>query len=348
MLGKQWLNRYLQNSGGSMIECCGDCQHKCDGLQKWSFHLFIESLPVMLQVSLLLACGLCQHIWSVNASIALILIILTALGILFYAIIVIIGTSSYECPFHALTSTVLYHFWKKVVPHIITTLHLIFATSTSLALTTLHYLWETIIFLYQILLHTLPWSSPTNRPHHPQSPSLPFLQPTPQGLPIIQDPHTSSPCVKPKDLLILQNTNANDVHCVWWILWNITDPEALAISIWLASVIWWFEDGLRVEPPHSLIVSSLEGCFNSTGKMYTGLRDSAYYSAQYILWIHVCAMCLLEGPTPKFPLPSIPHDPTSLDPDLKHLLGIYSGLNTLDILAWWTATKLGEDPASRV
>ena len=45
-------------------------------------------------------------------------------------------------------------------------------------------------------------------------------------------------------------------------------------------------------------------------------------------------MCLLEGPTPKFPLPSIPHDPTSLDPDLKHLLGIYSGLNTLDILAW--------------
>jgi len=24
MLGKQWLNRYLRNSGGSMIERCGD------------------------------------------------------------------------------------------------------------------------------------------------------------------------------------------------------------------------------------------------------------------------------------------------------------------------------------
>ena len=34
MLGKQWLNRYLRNSGGSMIERCGDRQHKCDGLEK--------------------------------------------------------------------------------------------------------------------------------------------------------------------------------------------------------------------------------------------------------------------------------------------------------------------------
>jgi len=100
MLGKQWLNRYLRNAGGSMIERCGDRQHKFDGLQKWPFHLFIESLPVMLQISLLLlACGLCRHMTSIDSTVASILITLTVLGVLFYLVIVIVGTSSYECPF---------------------------------------------------------------------------------------------------------------------------------------------------------------------------------------------------------------------------------------------------------
>ena len=36
MLGKQWLNRYMRNSGGSMIERCGDRQRKFDGIEKWS------------------------------------------------------------------------------------------------------------------------------------------------------------------------------------------------------------------------------------------------------------------------------------------------------------------------
>ena len=62
MLGKQWLNRYLRHAGGSTIERCGDRQRKCDGLKKWPFHLFVESLPVLLQVALLLlACVRATH-----------------------------------------------------------------------------------------------------------------------------------------------------------------------------------------------------------------------------------------------------------------------------------------------
>ena len=48
MLGKQWLNRYLRNLSGLMIEHCGDYQRRCDVLKKWLLHFFIESLPLML------------------------------------------------------------------------------------------------------------------------------------------------------------------------------------------------------------------------------------------------------------------------------------------------------------
>ena len=118
MLGKQWLNRYLQNTGGSMVERCRDRQRKCDGLEKWPFHLFIESLPIMLQISLLLlSCGLCRHMWSICPPIAYTLITLTVLGILFYLTIVIAGASSYECPFQTPASTTLRDTWKKIQPH---------------------------------------------------------------------------------------------------------------------------------------------------------------------------------------------------------------------------------------
>jgi hypothetical protein len=100
MLGKQWLNRYLRHTGGSVAERCGDRQRKFDGMEKWPFRMFIESLPIMLQIALLLlACGLSRYMWSVNTSVARIIITFTVLGVLFYIGIVAAGTSSYECPF---------------------------------------------------------------------------------------------------------------------------------------------------------------------------------------------------------------------------------------------------------
>ncbi|KAF9646287.1 hypothetical protein BDM02DRAFT_3188951 [Thelephora ganbajun] len=108
MLGKQWLNRYLRHTGGSMVERCGDRQRKSDGLKKWPFRLFIESLPIMLQIALLLlACGLSRYMWSVNTSVACVVISFTVLGFLFYIGIVVAGTYSYECPFQTPASITL-------------------------------------------------------------------------------------------------------------------------------------------------------------------------------------------------------------------------------------------------
>ena len=61
MFGKQWVNRYLRNRGGSAADKSRDRQRKLDGFEKRYFHLIIESLPVMLQLALLLlGCTLSQ------------------------------------------------------------------------------------------------------------------------------------------------------------------------------------------------------------------------------------------------------------------------------------------------
>ena len=102
-----------------MVERCGDRQIKCDRLQKWPFHLIVESLPVMLQAALLLlACGLCRYMASVNTSVAYTLITLTGLRVLFYVGVIIAGASSYDCPFQTPGSTLLRRLWMKVGPHL--------------------------------------------------------------------------------------------------------------------------------------------------------------------------------------------------------------------------------------
>jgi len=78
-----------------------------------------------------------------------------------------------------------------------------------------------------------------------------------------------------------------------------------------------------VEPPYQVIVSSLEGCFDSTGKVYPGLRDRAYYSAQAVIWIRICAICVSEELVSRFPPPVINCDTRSLDMDLRELRTVY-------------------------
>jgi len=343
MLGKQWLNRYLRNVGGSMIERSGDRQRKCDGLNKWPFHLFVESLPVMLQIALLLlACGLCKHMASVNTSVAGVLITLTALGVLFYIGIVIVGTTSYDCPFQTPVSTGLQSLWNRF-GHLVTPALLpIVGTGRSL-LVALHHVWEVI--LCQVI-HMLLWIPPIGMHHNSQDVQLPVVQQNPQEHTswstslhnlweniqckilhaALHLPHSiSSTIQEPTTLTRLQKGNTHDILCVSWILWNITDPEALDAAIRLAGIVWWFEDGPDVVPPYDQIVSTLKECFDSTGKVYPGLRDRAYYSAQAILWIYICAQSVPEEFALKFTLPVIHQNNYDLDGDFRNLLGLYRG-----------------------
>jgi hypothetical protein len=111
MLGKQWLNRYASTDmRGTGIERSQDRQRKLHGIVTWYFDHVMESLPVMLQVALLLfGCALSRYLWEIDVTVACVVLGVTALGVIFYAFVVVAGTASASCPYQTPGARILRH-----------------------------------------------------------------------------------------------------------------------------------------------------------------------------------------------------------------------------------------------
>ena len=107
MLGKQWLNRYASTDmRGSVIERSQNRQRKLDGIVRWYFDSVMESLPLMLQVALLLlGCALSRYLWEVSITIASVVLGFTSFGLLSYLFILMAGTVWESCPYQTPGST---------------------------------------------------------------------------------------------------------------------------------------------------------------------------------------------------------------------------------------------------
>ena len=116
MLGKQWLNRYASiDMRGTAIERSQNRQRKLDGIVTWYFDQVMESLPLMLQFSLLLlGCALSCHIWGIDTTVASVIIGVTSFGVACYAFIVVAGTASVSCPYQTPGAQILRYLWQKV------------------------------------------------------------------------------------------------------------------------------------------------------------------------------------------------------------------------------------------
>jgi len=109
MLGKQWLNRYASTDmRGTAIERSQNRQRKLNGVVSWYFEHVMESLPLMLQVSLLLlGCALCQYLWRIDVTVASVVLGVTSFGIVLYFFVVAAGTISESCPYQTPGSRIL-------------------------------------------------------------------------------------------------------------------------------------------------------------------------------------------------------------------------------------------------
>ena len=115
MLGKQWLNRYESTDmRGSAVERSQNRQQKLGGIVAWYFHHVMESLPLMLQASLLLlGCALSRYLWEANTVVASVVLSVTSFGVIFYLFILIAGTAFESCPYQ----TPAAHFLRRFLYH---------------------------------------------------------------------------------------------------------------------------------------------------------------------------------------------------------------------------------------
>ena len=109
VLGKQWILYYTRvTTWGNIVDRGKERQAKLLGLQKWGFHLIMESLPVMLQFSLLLfGIALTVYLWDLDFTIAEVVPAITSAGFIFYSCITIAATVWRDCPFQTPLSVLL-------------------------------------------------------------------------------------------------------------------------------------------------------------------------------------------------------------------------------------------------
>ena len=315
-----------------MTERCGDRQRKFDGLEKWPFRTFVESLPIMLQIALLLlACGLSRYMWAVNTSVAYVIIFLSALGVIFYIGIVVAGTSSYECPFQTPASMGLRSLGnskrtKRVLaslslPRVIwyarvgwrdvgrwpasqsryirdavkgvPSWNISFSSAVSGVRVGVRTIGHRVIIA--ILRADQAFGNYKRRLLLPISVADTGHQPhTPQGIGLP---------MAPRDLVTLRRRNADDARCVSWILRNITDPEAIDSALRLAGNIRWFDGNVDVDPPYDYFISTFEASLGSNKKPCPGMRDRAYFSGRAILRISACARLRSQESAARYPIP---------------------------------------------
>ena len=264
MLGKQWVNRYTRNKGGSIAERCGERQRKLNGLHRWRFQVLMESLPVALQLALLLlGCGLSQYTWVVNRTIAGTLIGVTGFGLLFYTAIVIAGTISYECPFQ-------------------TPLSLVFrAFGTHRAFSHIRAFLGARINSFLILLRprTTVHTEPNVLPRPLDVPSMERLFFSEGGL------------LKPDRMRFDRRRNLLDALCVSWTLDMITDPEVMDVALRQFMSIQWHAGVPPAASPHQL-TALYRDCFDYRNTLLPGSRERAYASGRALVQFYIQNLCV--------------------------------------------------------
>jgi len=238
MLGKQWVNRYLRNHGGSAGDKSRDRQRKLDGFGKWNFYLAIEGLPVMLQLALLLlGCALSRYLWVISRTVAAVTIAFTLFGITSYLFFTLAATMYYNCPYQTPLSIL-----TRAAFRYLTCSDAAFARSVRSAIT------------------SLPSTNNLGR-------NLKHLRSGVRGalesfrcIPaVVQDAEhipAAAIVVLPtrifEAILIDWEACKADARCISWVLHSTTDPDIILSTVRFAADTTWYPEIAGALSPHIL------------------------------------------------------------------------------------------------
>ena len=247
MLGKQWINHYIRNRGGSAAEKSWDRQQKLDGMERWYLRVVIEGLPVMLQVALVLfGCALSRYLWTINRAVAGVIIAVTLFGFGFHLIITIAAAFSYDCPFQTPPSVAIRALagyisrrYPSIAPLLRSFISRVFdAVCLPVAwFTSLRSFFASIL---KDLVHT-----PTVQIH--PAPEIPLA--------MVEEPKRIF-----NDTHIDWMTHGLDARCVAWVLYSTTDHDVIQSSVRFAADIIWYPEIAGALSPH-VLTEMFFGCF---------------------------------------------------------------------------------------
>ena len=238
MLGKQWVNRYLRNRGGSNEDKSRDRQLKLDGFDKWHFHLAIESLPVMLQVALLwLACGLSRYLWTISRTIAGVILAMTLFGITLYIFLTLAATFYYNCPYQTPPSILTRTFIKYLT-----------RSDTEFARS----LRSLIAFLPSIQgLKKIPRLLRSGVRSVVESfGCVPTITEEAEDIPlavVLESPNRIF-----EDISINWEVCKADTRCISWMLESTTDPDVILSTVRFTADMIWYPEIAGALSPHIL------------------------------------------------------------------------------------------------
>ncbi|KAG8999606.1 hypothetical protein FRB94_006029 [Tulasnella sp. JGI-2019a] len=106
MLAKQWLQEYARTGQtGSKEEQSRRRADKFRGAEKWRLRVVVEALPNLLLISLgLFFAGLVDYLWTIDRTVALVVLTFTVVGVAFYGFTVIVGVIYTASPFQTAIS----------------------------------------------------------------------------------------------------------------------------------------------------------------------------------------------------------------------------------------------------
>jgi len=265
MLGKQWLNRYAQvEMRGSAVDRSRHRQRKMDGMVNWHFDLIMECLPLMLQAALLLlGYALSEYLFSINKTVAGVLIGFTTAGLLFYLLIVSAATLSYNCPFQTPLSRILSFLIHSDNGH-------------------KKYRGRTSLYRTKNLPRPWPsgprsWRCGGNRPDDHIM------------VPMANVPDTDPLFDKEIDL----DDFVLDSKCITWMFNTSMDADAtMAIMKFIPEVVW--HAGIRTTPLERIYDTILERFDPSSGRpiLIPKLREATYLSAKALLHLVIQRQCI--------------------------------------------------------
>jgi Family of unknown function (DUF6535) len=240
VLGKQWLGHFKTSrfGQGTLSQCCTQRQRKVDALKTLHSDTIIASLPILLQLSLLFfGVALAANIWTLQHTVASVIIGTTSLGVVFYFFTVVSSLKSSDCPFlnpvsthldrilHTLRQTIIvwtrrarYKSWKGIISNLQGLFRGVFKSAKDIISSSISHFRVRILRIWSALRQTS--LSPTDDPEPARDSDEPAT-------------------FKETNLVLDFHADPTGANSIQWILETSTDSDMITTAVRMVPEVEW-------------------------------------------------------------------------------------------------------------